>query len=89
MHFPEFSNKDFNFISRLFENSRITSWVNLRDRYEFTNDMFFQCAQLRHAIPVRWKKLIFCHSDVNGNDLFTKIITLSREIEFAPRQNTF
>ena len=29
MHFPEFSNKDTNVISQLFENGKITSWVNV------------------------------------------------------------
>ena len=30
--------------------------------------MFFQWAQLKHAIPVSWKKLIIEYSGVNGND---------------------
>ena len=46
IHFPKFSNKDINFLSQLFENGRIISWINLKDRYEFTNDMFFQWAHL-------------------------------------------
>ena len=31
--------------------------------------MFFQWAQLKHAIPPRWKKIIFDYSDINENDL--------------------
>ena len=46
------------------------SWVNLKGRYELTNDMFFQWAQLKHAIPARQKKLIFDYSDTNENDLY-------------------
>ena len=40
IHFPKFSNKGINFLSHLFENDRIISWINLKDRYELTN-MFF------------------------------------------------
>ena len=32
-------------------------------------EMFFQWAQLKHAIPSRWKKIIFDYSDINENDL--------------------
>ena len=31
--------------------------------------MFFQWAQLKHAIPPRWKKIIFDYNDINENDL--------------------
>ena len=31
--------------------------------------MFFQWAQLKHAVPPRWKKIIFDYSDINENDL--------------------
>ena len=37
IHFPKFSNKGINFLSQLFENGRIISWINLKDRYELTN----------------------------------------------------
>ena len=69
IHFPKFSNKGINFLSQLFENGRIISWINLKDRYELTNNMFFQWAQLKHAIPPRWKKIIFDYNDINENDL--------------------
>ena len=41
MHFENFSNENIKFLSQLFENDRITSWVNLKYRYELTNDMFY------------------------------------------------
>ena len=50
IHFPKFSNKDFNFISQLLENGRIISWVNFEDRYELTIDVFSR-AQLDYTIP--------------------------------------
>ena len=53
INFPKFSNKGINFLSQLFEIGRIMSWINLKDRYELTNDMFSQWAQLKHAIPPR------------------------------------
>ena len=59
IHFIKFSDKNINFILQLFKNDRIISWVNLKDRYELTNDMFFQWALLKHASSARWKKLIF------------------------------
>ena len=32
--------------------------------------MFFQWAQLKHAIPPRWKRIFFDYNDINENDLF-------------------
>ena len=69
MHFPKFSNKGINFLSQLFENGRIISWINLKDRYELKNNTFFQWAQLKHAIPPGWKKIIFDYDDINEYDL--------------------
>ena len=46
IHFEKFSNKSFIFLSQLFGNGRITLWLNLKDEYELTNDMFFQWAKL-------------------------------------------
>ena len=31
--------------------------------------MFFQWALFKHAIPRRWKKIIFDYNDINENDL--------------------
>ena len=44
IHFQKFSNKGINFLSQLFQNDRIISWINLKDRYELKNNMFFQWA---------------------------------------------
>ena len=52
-----------------------------------SNDMFSQWAPLKHAIPAKWKKLIYDYSDINENNLYTKIITLSKELEFCPTAN--
>ena len=49
--FKKFSNKDINFLSQLFGNGRIISLVNLKDKYELTNDMFFLWDQLKLAFP--------------------------------------
>ena len=51
-----------------------------------SNDMFSQWAPLKHAIPAKWKKLIY-YSDINENNLYTKTITLSKELEFCPATN--
>ena len=55
IHFPKFSNI-LTFYCSFFENGKIKSWVNLKDRYVLTNDILFQQAQLKHAIPARLKK---------------------------------
>ena len=47
----------------------IISWIDLKDRYELTSYMFFQWAQLKHAIPPRWKKIIFDYKNINENKL--------------------
>ena len=65
MHFEKFSNKNINFLSQLFENVRIISWVSLKDKYELTNDIFFQCAQLKRTFPTRWKAVISNYSDID------------------------
>ena len=43
--------------------------MNHKSRYELTNKIFFQWAQLKHAIPLRWKKIIFDYSNINENNL--------------------
>ena len=43
--------------------------VNLKDEYELTNAIFFQWAHLKHAIPTRWKTLIFNYSNIDEEDL--------------------
>ena len=70
MHFPKFCNKDINFSQQLFENCRIISWANLKDRYELRNDIFSPWTQLKHAILARWEKLIFDYNDINENGLY-------------------
>ena len=40
-----------------------------KDRYELTNDMFFQWAQLKHEILARRKKVILDYRDINENNL--------------------
>ena len=45
------------------------SWVNLKDKYELMNDMFFQWAQIKHAVPTRWKTLISNYSDMDEENL--------------------
>ena len=66
---------------QLFENGRITSWVNLKDKYELTNDIFHQWAQLKHAISARWKTLISNYSDIDEENL-CQITLLLKELEF-------
>ena len=64
----QFSNKNIYFWSQLFENGRIIS-VNLKDKYELRNDMFFQWSQLKHTIPTRWKTLTSNYSDIDQKNL--------------------
>ena len=69
IHFPKFSNKGINFLLQLLENGRIISWINLEDRYELAKDMFFPWAQLKYAIPPRWKKIIYDCSNIKENNI--------------------
>ena len=69
IHFEKFSNKNISLSLQLFENGRITSWVNLKDKYELTNDIFYQWAQLKHAISARWKTLNSNYSDIDEENL--------------------
>ena len=70
IHFEKFSNQSISFLLQLFENDRIIPWVKLRNKYKLTNDMFFQRAQLKHAIPTRWKTLISNYSNVDEKNLY-------------------
>ena len=49
-YFEKFLDKNINFLSQLLENGRIILWVNLKDEYEFKNDVFFKWAQPKYAI---------------------------------------
>ena len=82
--FANFSIRDINFLPQLFENGKIILWVNFKDEYELTNDMFFQWAHLKHAIPARWKKLINEYSDVNGNDVYQNHLVIKRARDLFP-----
>ena len=42
IHFPKLSDKGINFLSQLFENGKIISWINPKNTYELTNNMLFQ-----------------------------------------------
>ena len=63
----QFCNKNI-YLSQLFENGRILS-VNLKDKYELRNDMFFQWPQLKHTIPTRWKTLTSNYRDIDNDNL--------------------
>ena len=41
INFQRFSNKDFNPILQLFENGKVITWVNLKDRYDWKMTCFF------------------------------------------------
>ena len=69
MQNENFSNKKLNVLSQLIENGRITSWVNLKDEYEWTNDMFFQWSQLKLAIPTKWKTFFSIYGDIEGENM--------------------
>ena len=64
--FEKFSNKDINFLlSQLFEMAG--SFNKLKA--ELPNDMSFQLAQLKLAIPAKWKALISNYSDIDQENL--------------------
>ena len=59
MHFEKWFNKNINISLQKLKNGSITSWVNLKNKYELTNDMFFKWAQSKHEVLARQKKTNF------------------------------
>ena len=50
--FTRFSHKEINFVDQLVnEFCQFKKWQTLKDEYHLNNDMYFQWAQLIHAIP--------------------------------------
>ena len=60
IHLKKFSNKNINFLSQLFENGRIISWINLKYEFELTN-YIFSVGSAKHVIPTRWKTKSSCY----------------------------
>ena len=54
----QFSAKNSNFLSQLFEGDSLKPWNNLKIEYNLTNETYFQWLQLKHAIPHKWKTLL-------------------------------
>ena len=79
--FPKLSNKGINFLSQLFENRRIISWINLKDGYELTNNVF-SVGSIETCNSFEMEK-IFLITMTLMRTTYAKIITLSREIEFT------
>ena len=59
--YQKFSNKNIKFLSQLFENGRIISWVSLNNEYKLTNDSVFSngSAKTRNS-----------YSDIDGKILY-------------------
>ena len=59
VNFTNFSQKNINLIDQLVNESCLfKKWQMLEDEYHLDNDMYFQWAQLLHAIPQIWKNKI-------------------------------
>ena len=78
--FPKLSNKGINFLSQLFENRRIISWINLKDGYELTNNVF-SVGSIETCNSFEMEK-IFLITMTLMRTTYAKIITLSKELEF-------
>ena len=58
-NFTKVSQKNINFVDLLAnESCQCKKWQTLKDEYHFDNDMYFQWAQLIHAIPQTWKNKV-------------------------------
>ena len=75
IHFPKSSNKGINFILQLFENGRIISWVNLKDRYELTNNMSFSLGSFELWNSCEMEKNKFLITVALTRTIYTKIIS--------------
>ena len=59
VNFTNFSQKNINLIDQLVNESCLfKKWQMLEDEYHLDNDIYFQWAQLLHAIPQIWKNKI-------------------------------
>ena len=59
VNFTNFSQKIISFIDQLVnESCQFKKWQMLEGEYHLDNDMYFQWAQLLHAIPQIWKNKI-------------------------------
>ena len=69
MRFEKLSYGNINFLPQLFENGWIIACVNIKDKYDFTDEMFFSVGLVEILIPShvnRGAKIL------NTNKLFSK-----------------
>ena len=70
VNFTKFSQKNINFVDQLVnESCQLKKWQKLKDHYHLDNDMYFQWAQLIHAIPQIRKNKIKQNLTKNESDL--------------------
>ena len=65
---------NINFVDQLVnESCQFKKWKTLKDEYDLDNEMYFQWAQLIHAIPQIWKDKIKQNLSKNA-----RILTLDK-----------
>ena len=70
VNFQKFSLKNINFVDQLEnESCQFKKWQILKDEYHLDNDIYFQWAQLIHAIPQIWKNKITQNLTKNESNL--------------------
>ena len=71
----KFAAKNFNSLSKRFEESNLKPWDDLKLEYSLTD---FQWLQLKHAIPHKWKKNIKQNPVMSAALLSKSIILLKK-----------
>ena len=71
VNFTKFSHKNINFVDQLLnESCQFKKWQTLKDEYHLDNNMmYFQWAQLIHAMPQMWKNKIKQNLTKNESNL--------------------
>ena len=71
VNFTKFSHENINFVDQLLnESCQFKKWQTLKDEYHLDNNMmYFQWAQLIHAMPQMWKNKIKQNLTKNESNL--------------------
>ena len=83
VNFTKFSQKNIDFVDQLVnEFCQFKKWQTLKDEYHLDNDMYFQWAQLIHAIPQIMKNKIKQNLTKNESNLLVVNHHLIKMLEF-------
>ena len=77
----KFSDRNVNFLSKLFKSDKIISWVNLKNGYELTNHIFFLVGSVETYL-LQDGEYYFLNTVMLVRAIYIKIVTL-KELPFC------